>query len=1360
MTSPDGINWTTRTAAGDNDSWTDVTYGNGRFIAVADSGDRVMYSGKPEARAFAANNIFQGDHAFMAKVGIGTNSPTDALEVVGEITSKGTSWATTTAAGDNDSWQSVAYGNGTFVAVGSSGDLIMTSSDGVTWSTTTAAGDNDNWYDVTYGNGLFVAVGDEFGDDQIMTSPDGITWTVRSSTGEDNWTSVTYANGLFVVVGECVFGGGCAATSPDGSTWATTTAAGGNERWQSVTHGNGLFVAVGLNVGEDRVMTSSDGITWTARTAAGDDDSWNSVTYANGTFVAVGDGSDRVMTSPDGITWTARTAAGDDDSWNSVTYGNGLFVAVGYCFFDDCVMTSPDGITWTARTAAGDEDLLNSVTYGNGRFVAVSSSDNRVVYSGRPETTSFAHNNILQGGRTIFGGLSLGTTTVDQLLTIDGNAYLTGALFDSTNASGTNGMILQSTAAGTQWAATSSLGLGDGTFLGLADTPSSYTGNRLYFSSSTANTVLESSQIYVNDDGTALGIGVSPLSGFNKLTVGGLSTRALNGNENDSVADIYENNFIAGGVDVSGDTLSISASNGASSGANTWSGNVLSVERNGLNIGGSHNITGAVARITDQCIESGGTCTSSANVLELVQEFEANTGTVLNITSSSTNGGFVFRANDDGTLTDNTPFVIDQDGNVGIGTTTPNAKLSLQNDILSGAGISGLSQYLTTTNSVDAAVQFGNYLELNASNTATTTIVGGIYRIADDTTFGNTVRGLEVQTNRGGNTQGENTALSGFARTFGVRGVTSGDAGGSFEPAGGFFETQGTTQGNAVRGFSDTITTATLLSLFQSSSTFAGTGLEMNFGNAGGDFSSTSSKYLDFQNAGTSVFTVSAFGTTTIGDGTTNNQAGLQIGYGGLCVDNDGTCSASTTGRISSVSSLTGNSDLAEMYFSDQNLEPGEIVVLRDELSVRRATESANTPILGVVSTKPGLTLGFDDTSTRVGETGYPLALTGRVPVKLSTENGPIQAGDALMLSSLPGIAMKSDGTGTTVGIALEGFDEDRMYSDTYINQFGDDIADPVYTPITQNNDPRINDGCYFSGGGEAGDAPCVPLETHTVSDQIAEANELAEAEAIADALKDLQYVPSDTHTLVDGTRVQVGQVVMFVDRAQQLLTSVQLAQINALMSTSSLSEQVDEDESETVLDRLVALADSFVAGVLSVFELRADRVETNELCVDGVCVTADDLQTLLDGAYDTEPSAVQPEDDQESSDNGTSSEEDEVTEESSGSSSTASATSTISSTTADVADAATVVASSTESTVASSTATSTAGTEVVNEAVSEPSVDSEADAEEDVVGVEMQPPEPPTVEPDEPPVEASVEESRSDVIEESVEDVALEETA
>jgi hypothetical protein len=44
MTSPDGITWTSRTSAADNE-WRSVAYGNGLFVAVSISGtNRVMTS--------------------------------------------------------------------------------------------------------------------------------------------------------------------------------------------------------------------------------------------------------------------------------------------------------------------------------------------------------------------------------------------------------------------------------------------------------------------------------------------------------------------------------------------------------------------------------------------------------------------------------------------------------------------------------------------------------------------------------------------------------------------------------------------------------------------------------------------------------------------------------------------------------------------------------------------------------------------------------------------------------------------------------------------------------------------------------------------------------------------------------------------------------------------------------------------------------------------------------------------------------------------------------------------------------------------------------------------------------------------
>ena len=233
--------------------------------------------------------------------------------------------------------------------------------------------------------------------------------------------------------------------------------------------------------------------------------------------------------------------------------------------------------------------------------------------------------------------------------------------------------------------------------------------------------------------------------------------------------------------------------------------------------------------------------------------------------------------------------------------------------------------------------------------------------------------------------------------------------------------------------------------------------------------------------------------------------------------------------------------------------------------------------------------------------------------MQLSTENGPIKAGDELMLSSLPGVAMKATGTGQVIGLALEDFDDSRYYSETYLNQFGDDLVDPVYEPIATNDDPRLNDGCYYSGGTAVGEADCEPLQATTTSGQIAEANERAEEESVAEQLAELARERSERATLPSGETVRVGQVVMFVERSHRWLSDTQLASIQSLMGTSTLTT-VGENETETVFDRLVALAQNFVDGVLTLTGLKADKIETGELCIDGVCVTGDELRALLDG--------------------------------------------------------------------------------------------------------------------------------------------------
>ncbi|MBX4216029.1 hypothetical protein KW797_03705, partial [Candidatus Parcubacteria bacterium] len=157
-----------------------------------------------------------------------------------------------------------------------------------------------------------------------------------------------------------------------------------------------------------------------------------------------------------------------------------------------------------------------------------------------------------------------------------------------------------------------------------------------------------------------------------------------------------------------------------------------------------------------------------------------------------------------------------------------------------------------------------------------------------------------------------------------------------------------------------------------------------------------------------------------VGNGKT--QAGVGIGFGGLCVDNDGWCSATTTGRVSAVSSTVGNSDVAEMYTSAESLSAGDIVMPVEGNRIGKASAADENKMIGVISTEPGLFLGLSPDESELGGGKYPVALVGRVPVKVTLEGGDINSGDRITLSSIPGVGMRASSSAYSVGIALSSF--------------------------------------------------------------------------------------------------------------------------------------------------------------------------------------------------------------------------------------------------------------------------------------------------------------------------------------------------
>lgn len=113
----------------------------------------------------------------------------------------------------------------------------------------------------------------------------------------------------------------------------------------------------------------------------------------------------------------------------------------------------------------------------------------------------------------------------------------------------------------------------------------------------------------------------------------------------------------------------------------------------------------------------------------------------------------------------------------------------------------------------------------------------------------------------------------------------------------------------------------------------------------------------------------------------------------------------------------TGSYDFAEMFPAEGSPVAGDVVAFSKTAkeTIKKSGSQDAQRLAGIVSTRPGFLAG-ENTAGQV-----PVALAGRVPTHVTTENGKIEIGDPLTVSATrPGYAMKATGPGPIVGYALE----------------------------------------------------------------------------------------------------------------------------------------------------------------------------------------------------------------------------------------------------------------------------------------------------------------------------------------------------
>lgn len=288
-------------------TWLAVSYGCGRFVAIAQSVVAYSEDGFTWTQAelpvsMTSATIAYDDINGRFVVCTGTQS--------GLYSEDGVTWTSFTFPSDGE-WRGVTCGNGRFVAVRRNAPIAAYSDDGVTWTGSTFPS-SGIWVAVAYGNGLYVTISSTKG--YCFYSEDGVTWNRGTISDTYRWESLAFGNGVFVAAG----------TSSDASAGS----------------GGGDGSVDGGITSSTRIMYSTNGMSW--RAAHQTSRSLANVQFTHGRFFApVFYGGGEVIYSDDGISWDVMSLHTQGLSLQ-FAYGNGIYLALA-C---NPGLYSVDGTQW------------------------------------------------------------------------------------------------------------------------------------------------------------------------------------------------------------------------------------------------------------------------------------------------------------------------------------------------------------------------------------------------------------------------------------------------------------------------------------------------------------------------------------------------------------------------------------------------------------------------------------------------------------------------------------------------------------------------------------------------------------------------------------------------------------------------------------------------------------------------------------------------------------------------------------------------------------------------------------------------------------------------------------------------------